>query len=145
MKRCVILLFMILVTVMVTNSATVSYKKYLTENQNLIYDSNCDCCVFGQWDDCHILPVEDIEIGEILRTSNGYELNLDLNSVKIQVKQPSGLWIEHIRDGNNYTFTEFEVLEIIECQSYPELENRIIPLAGITTDFNGNYTIILSD
>jgi hypothetical protein len=73
---------------------------------------------------------------------NGWTIHGNIESVDLQ-RLLNNNWIDVPRDGINYHFSSAETLVIDECDDYPELVGRVIPLDGIITDNNGDFEVFV--
>lgn len=92
---------------------------------------------------CDMIPCDEWEDGDIEEVSGGYLIHANLSEIKFKVKDEFNNWNIVTRNGNNYTFTEAATIRIVTCTAFPDLEGITLELEDITTDSNGDFSILL--
>ena len=98
-----------------------------------------DCVDIGL--DCEYVPCPETKIVQIYTVEDGYLLTSSINKIKFNLKDSTGNWSVYTRQPGNYTFKDYEAMDIGICPDFPFLSHLRIVLNGITTDSQGNFEV----
>lgn len=143
-KFSLMLLVVLLVASMSAYSAiAVVYVKVNDKSGSRTWDEIKECCP-KKGLNCIKNRQEVPDVGTLTSLGSDYfRIDAHVEDALLEIETPVGGSFTRNESNSNYTFDEFEELEITTCADFPHLEGTTISLNGITTDANGNFQVLI--